>query len=102
MNPSYRRIGADLALLWLLTGVSCQEEYLPIEAAIEIPEAPKETLCSVKVHQVAPCLVCTSKVRAAGVHMRTAEERLHVHVFSIMRSSRCTPGPWSRGRWGYL
>ena len=49
MDTSYRYVGAGLVLLSLLAGVSSQEEYLPIEAAIEIPEAPKETLCSVKV-----------------------------------------------------
>ena len=54
MDASYRYVGAGLVLLSLLAGVSSQEEYLPIEAAIESPEAPKETLCSVKVDQVVP------------------------------------------------
>ena len=87
MYSSHRHIGVRLVLLSLVAGVSCQEEYLPIEAAVEIPEAPKEILCSVKVYHVTPCLLCASKLRATGVHMQTAEETLHEHVSNIMRSS---------------
>ena len=63
----------------LLAGVSCQEEYLPIEAAIEIPEAPKETLCSVKVYPDHPLVSYVHQGRSLlTVHMQTAEERLQV------------------------
>ena len=69
MNASYRHFGAGLVLLSLLAGVSCQEEYLPIEAAIEIPEAPKETLCSVKVYQISSlCLMCIKGARYCCAH----------------------------------
>ena len=64
MNTPYRHFGAGLVLVSLLAGVSCQEEYLPIEAAIEIPEAPKETLCSVKVYPTTPLsLMCIKDAR---------------------------------------
>ena len=82
MNPSYRHFGAGFVLLSLLAVVSCQEEYLPIEAAVELPEAPKEVLCSVKVHHVASCVERVLSVRGAGVHTHSADESLRMHVVS--------------------